>query len=333
MFFIKLEHFINFALMENLSFNKVLISGGNSFVANNFVAYLHKNTKATIIVCSRRKIEFPIKSINIIYEIADLLNEESYERIFKIHKPNQVFHLAAITRLSPGEQNPELTIQTNYFGSKLIADLCIKYKVETFLSVSSNLARKPKSVVGLSKYFSEVYLRNIENQNTKIISLRLPNIPDSPGSVTLLFKKQIENGGPVTITHPDMERRFASINEAADLLISALKIGENSNVIVITKENTRITDLAEEMIKRSGKEIEIKYIGIKKGEKLIEEKYGENEIIKTKRENISILKNDLGEKNTNEAFAVLKSKNNSKSFQLLIDKLKLSLHLEKAIKK
>lgn len=317
--------------MENLNSKTILISGGNSFVAKNFVEYLLKNIKATIIVCSRRKIEFPSKSPQIIYEIADLLNKESYERIFKIHKPNQIFHFAAITRLSPGEKDPELTIQTNYFGSKLIADLCVKYNVESFINISSNLARNPKSVVGISKYFSEIYLRNMENKNTKLISLRLANVPDSPGSVTLLFKKQIENGGPITITHPDMERRFVSNNEAADILVSTYEIGKNSNVFVVTKENTRITDLAKDMIKKSGRDIEIKFIGIKKGEKLIEEKYNENEILKTKRKDISILKHDWSNKNTNEALEVLKSKNDSKNFQLLIDKLKLSLHLEKAI--
>jgi FlaA1/EpsC-like NDP-sugar epimerase len=311
--------------MVNKRTKRILVNGGNSFVGNYLVDFLLQTTLSVIIVCSRKPVQKKIISSRVFYENADLLDKESYETIFTKYLPDQVFHLAAVTRLSDGEENPENTINTNFFGTKLITDLCVEHKVNALLSVSSNLARNPKSVVGLSKYFSEIYLRKKGNSNTKIISLRLPNVPDSPGSVTPLFKRQIKNGGPITITHPDMERRFVSNEEASHLLVTTMNTIENSNVIVITKENTKITDLAINMIKESGKYIEIKYIGMKAGEKLIEEKYENNEIIKTENSLISILKNDWNTENINLAFEALNLKSNTHSFQSLINKLKLSL--------
>jgi len=207
----------------------------------------------------------------------------------------------------------------------MIADLCIKYKVKSFISLSSNLARNPKSVIGLLKYLSEVYLRKTGNLNTKMISIRLPNVPDSPGSVTLIFKNQIDKGSQLTITDPLMERRFVSNEYASKLLKSTAEIGENGDVFIVAIENTKISDLAKEMIKKSRKHIEIKYIGVKPGEKLIEERYEENEIIKTKIKDLSILKNDWSDENINDVIRILSAKSDNKSFQSLVEKIEVSL--------
>ena len=311
--------------MQGLENVHILISGGCSFVGRHLVDYLFQNTNSELIVCCRNIPENTLFSKRIVYENADLLNSVSYDNIFKRYKPTVVIHLAAITRLVHGEENPELTLKTNYFGTKLIADLCTKHRVKTFLSLSSNLARNPKSVVGITKYFSEIYLRNKGTDKTQFISIRLPNVLGSPGSVTNIFDKQIETGGPITITDKRMERRFVSNEEASILLLTAIEIGKNYNVFVVTKENTLITKLAREMIDRSGKPIKIKFIGIKPGEKLIEEKYHKNEIIKTNIKNLSILKNDWSNENIKEAFRQLKAKNKNKNFDLLIKEIELSL--------
>lgn len=311
--------------MINLDSSRILISGGCSFAGKHLVDYLLKNTNSKLIVSYRTIPEKIDKNPRIEYEYSDLLKPDSYRKVFDKHKPIVVFHLAAITRLSPGEEDPELTVITNYFGTKMIADLCLEYKVKSFISVSSNLARNPKSVVGLLKYLSEVYLRNSGNSNTKMISIRLPNVLGSPGSVTHIFKKQIETGGPVTITHPDMERRFVSNEEASKLLVTAIKMGEDSNIFVVPIENTKISDLATEMIKESGRQIEIKYIGIKPSEKLIEEKYEDSEIVKTNNFKLSLLKDDWNIENINNVIEILRTKNNSKSFRLMVEKIEVSL--------
>jgi len=312
--------------MVNLNSSRILISGGCSFVGKYLVNYLLRNTNSQLIVCCRTIPEVTLKESRVVYETADLIRPESYQKVFEKHKPLIVFHLAAITRLSPGEENPELTVRTNYFGTKLIADLCVDYKVKSFLSVSSNLARNPKSVVGLLKYLSEVYLRKCGDLQTKMISIRLPNVPGSPGSVTNIFDKQIEAGGHVTVTDPLMERRFVTNEEASNLLTTAIEIGENSDVFVVPIENTKITNLAAEMISNSGKQIEIKYIGIKPSEKLIEEKYEEKEIMKTEIETLSILKDDWNEESINQALRILGTKNDVESFRALVEKIKVSLH-------
>lgn len=311
--------------MQILGKTKILVSGGCSFVGKHLVEHLFKSTNSYIIVCCRSIPEITIESNRIVYETADLLNQASYEKVFIKHKPTVLIHLAAITRLGVGENNPELCLRTNYFGTKMIAGLCLKYQVKSFLSLSSNLARNPKSIVGISKYFSEIYLRNNGNSETRFISIRLPNVPGSPGSVTNIFDKQIESGGPVTVTDDKMERRFVSNNGASELLLTAVEIGKNSNVFVVTKQNTLITELAEEMIRKSGKQIEIVFIGIKPSEKLIEEKYEEKEIIKTGIKDLCLLKDDWSEANINEALNFLKAKTVNSNFDLLIKEIELSL--------
>lgn len=311
--------------MKNLDSKQILISGGCSFVGKYLVNYLLRNTNSRLIVCCRAIPQETLKESRVVYETTDLIKPESYNKVFEKHKPQLVFHLAAITRLSPGEEDPELTVRTNYFGTKMIADLCIEYGVKSFLSVSSNLARNPKSVVGLLKYLSEVYLITCGNSSTKMISIRLPNVPGSPGSVTHIFDKQIETGGPVTITHPDMERRFVSKVEASNLLTTAIKLGRKSDVFVVPIKNTKITDLAAGMIKESGKQIEIEYIGIKPSEKLIEEKYDDSELIKTEVETLSLLKDDWSNEDINRVIKLLRMKSSSVNFITMVGKIEVSL--------
>lgn len=313
--------------MNSLNTTSILVSGGSSFVGKQLVKHLQKHTNSQIIVCSRSDLSLLSTHENTVYEKVDLLDNDSYREVFLKHNPKIVFHLAAITRLSPGENDPELTIRTNFFGTKIIADLCVEFKSNIFISISSNLARNPKSVVGLTKYFSEVYLRNKANQTTKMLSIRLANVLDSPGSVTPLFKKLIDNNKPITITHPEMERRFIDKFEASELITQMLTIADNSNVYVVMKDNTRIVDLAKDMLNKFHKKLDIEFIGMKKGEKLIEEAYKESEIIRTKVDELAILKDCWSVDEINDNIITLENKSNKEIFLGLMEKLKLNLQL------
>lgn len=313
--------------MKNIDKPKVLLSGACSYVGKELMNYLMQNTDMQIIACCRNFRDKKIVSSRLIYEEADLLDLKSYENIFIKYKPDYIFHLAAVTRLFSGEDNPELTVKTNYFGTKSIADLCEKYNSKIFISASSNLAREPKSVVGLSKYLSEIYLRK-KSKTCKMISVRLANVVDSPNSVALFFNKQIADGGPVTVTDKRMERRFIDKKQAVFYLMKAFENGQNKDVFVITKENTNITNLAREMINESGKSIDIEFIGSKEGEKLIEESYHNNEIVNTEIQDFAILKNDWKSHKVETAINILKNKSDNTEFKFLMKKLKLSLQSE-----
>lgn len=294
-------------------------------MGKHLVGYLLQRTNSRIIVSCRNLPERTPECRRIIYEKADLLDVSSYRSIFAKHQPKFVIHLAAITRLKDGEDNPEVTVKTNYFGTKLLADLSIEFGIKTFLFISSNLARMPKSVIGLTKYLSEAYLMNQNSSNTKLLALRLANVPGSPGSVTPIFEKQIQNGGPVTITDPRMERRFISREEACGFISNTLAIDKGNRTFVIRKQNTRIVQLAEEMIEKSNKKIEIEFIGIKPGEKLIEESYLDKEVMETEVEQLAFLRNDWPEKNIESALQTLATKGKDSDFEILLKEIRLSL--------
>ena len=163
-----------------------------------------------------------------------------------------------------------------------------KYNVERFLYVSSNLARNPEGVTGFSKYLTEVFIKN-NDFKTKVISIRLPNVIDSPGAVTLIFKRQIELNKPITITDKRMSRKFITPEQAAEQLIYALVHGENKDIYINNRPSTPIVALAKQMIKKSGKDIPIEYIGIRPGEKLQEEDYPQKTIRPTGHNELFIL--------------------------------------------
>jgi len=314
--------------MDSLKATRIFISGGCSFVGKHLVGYLLQKTDSQIIVSCRNLPDKTPDCRRIIYEKANLPDASSYRSIFEKHQPKFVVHLAAVTRLKDGEENPVLTIRTNYFGTKLLADLSVEFGVKAFLFISSNLARMPKSVIGLTKYLMEAYLMNQNSENTQLLALRLANVPGSPGSVTPIFEKQIQSGGPITITDPRMERRFISREEACNFISNTLTIDKGMQTFVIRKPNTRIVQLAEEMIAKSGKQIEIEFIGIKPGEKLIEEAYRDEEVIETGVEQLAYLRNDWRENEIESALHSLAGKGKSSDFEILLKEIRLSLQLK-----
>ncbi len=209
--------------------------------------------------------------------IADIRNIERLENVFSSFKPDIVFHAAAYKHVPLMEDNPSEAILTNVYGSKNLVDLALKYAVEKFVLISTDKAVNPTNVMGCSKRIAEIYAQSANNLGkTKFITTRFGNVLGSNGSVIPLFKKQIESGGPITVTHRDITRFFMTIPEACQLVLEAEFMGEGSEIFVFDMgESVKIYNLAKKMIKLSGleldKDIEIKITGLRPGEKLYEE--------------------------------------------------------------
>ena len=181
------------------------------------------------------------------------------------------------------ENNPSESILTNILGTKTLADLSHEYKVERFVFVSTDKAVNPTNVMGASKRIAEIYIQSLgKKSNTKFITTRFGNVLGSNGSVIPRFKKQIEQGGPITITHPDITRYFMTIPEASQLVLEAAAMGKGGEIFVFDMgDSIKIVDLARKMIllvgMKEGKDISIVYTGLRPGEKLYEELLANNE--------------------------------------------------------
>lgn len=207
--------------------------------------------------------------------VGSITNKEQMERIFSEHKPEYVFHAAAYKHVPMMEDNPAMAVQNNIFGTRVIADLAVKYGTKKFVMISTDKAVNPTNVMGCSKRICEIYCQslNAHQDTTQFITTRFGNVLGSNGSVIPIFKEQIRKGGPVTVTHPDIIRFFMLIPEACRLVLEAGTMGKGGEIFVFDMgEPVKIVDLAKRMIKLSGaKDIEIKFSGLRDGEKLFEE--------------------------------------------------------------
>lgn len=224
------------------------------------------------------------KKVKIRSILADIRNKEVLEHIFLNYKPEVVYHAAAYKHVPLMEENPSQAIYTNVLGTKNLADLALKYNTERFVMVSTDKAVNPSSVMGASKRIAEKYVQILHNKSksesqyseTKFITTRFGNVLGSNGSIVPLFTKQIQEGGPITITHPDIIRYFMTIPEACQLVLEAGTMGRGGEIFIFDMgQQVKIIDLAKKMIRLAGftpdKEIEIKIIGLRPGEKLFEE--------------------------------------------------------------
>ena len=225
---------------------------------------------------------FDYPNIKVETIVANITNLDRMETIFKQYKPEYVFHAAAYKHVPMMENNPSESIQNNVWGTKVIADLSVKYGVRKFVMVSTDKAVNPTNVMGCSKRICEIYCQSlnkkIDKESNKEVSIqfvttRFGNVLGSNGSVIPLFEKQIKNGGPVTVTDPNIIRFFMLIPEACKLVLEAGTHGKGGEIFVFDMgKPVRIADLAKRMIKLSGAEnIEIEYTGLRAGEKLYEE--------------------------------------------------------------
>lgn len=218
------------------------------------------------------------------------------EQIFKTLKPEFVFHAAAYKHVPMMEENPSESVQNNIVGTKILADLSVKYGVKKFVMISTDKAVNPSNVMGCSKRICEIYTQSLNkwlvsngNGNTEFITTRFGNVLGSNGSVIPLFKHQIQNGGPVTVTDPEIKRYFMLIPEACKLVLEAGVRGNGGEIFAFDMgKPVKISDLAKRMILLSGaKGINIKYVGLRDGEKMYEEVLSnkENTLPSLQREN------------------------------------------------
>jgi FlaA1/EpsC-like NDP-sugar epimerase len=218
--------------------------------------------------------------------VASVLDKAYLEYVFKNHSIDLVFHAAAYKHVFMMESNPNRAVLNNVLGTKNVIDASIKNKASQVVLVSTDKAVNPSNVMGASKRIAELYLSSqMEGSNTKLITTRFGNVLGSNGSVVPIFREQIANGGPVTITHPEITRYFMTIPEACQLVLEAGVIGEQGDIFVFDMgEPVKIKDLAINMIHLSGlvedQDIEIKYTGLRPGEKLYEELLTDSEELK-----------------------------------------------------
>ena len=222
--------------------------------------------------------------------MASISNQTRMEDIFRRYKPDYVFHAAAYKHVPMMEDNPSESIQNNVYGTRVVADLAVKYGTKKFVMVSTDKAVNPTNVMGCSKRICEIYVQSLDKAikegrvkgETRFVTTRFGNVLGSNGSVIPLFKEQIKNGGPITVTHPDIIRFFMLIPEACKLVLEAGTMGNGGEIYVFDMgKPVRIVDLAKRIISLSGAQnIEIKFTGLRDGEKLFEEVLNDAEFTK-----------------------------------------------------
>ena len=219
--------------------------------------------------------------------LEDIRDAEALDRVFTDAQPEIVFHAAALKHVPMMEDQPHQAVLTNVMGSRHVADACAKHDVSLMVQVSTDKAVNPTNVMGATKRVAETYAQTLgqTQQNTRFVTVRFGNVLGSNGSVVPLFQRQLEAGGPITITHPDMTRYFMTIKEAVQLILQAAALPSEEPVIYVLDmgEPVRIRDLAEQMIRLAGLEphedIQLEYIGLRPGEKLYEELFHDAEAL------------------------------------------------------
>lgn len=281
------------SISKQLKDNTVLITGAAGSIGSEIVRQvLSFNPKKVIIL---DQAETPLHHISLEVEniesdaiirtaIVDIRNRAALERIFKTYRPQMVYHAAAYKHVPLMEENPSQAILTNVEGTKNLADLSCEYGVKKFVMISTDKAVNPSNVMGASKRIAEKYVQSLHLKcqvtsglyATKFITTRFGNVLGSNGSVVPLFSKQIAEGGPITITHPDIIRYFMTIPEACQLVLEAGSMGNGGEIYIFDMgKPVKIIDLARKMIKLAGfvpdRDIKIKIVGLRPGEKLFEE--------------------------------------------------------------
>lgn len=278
------------AIKDMLTGRRILITGAAGSIGSEMARQVATFAPAELVLVDQA--ETPMHDVRLFMArnhsdlkvwtiVGSITNESHMEEIFSAHKPEFVFHAAAYKHVPMMEDNPAMAIQNNVFGTRVIADLAVKYGTKKFVMISTDKAVNPTNVMGCSKRICEIYCQSLNKAIqdgevkgvTQFVTTRFGNVLGSNGSVIPLFKKQIRNGGPVTVTHKDIIRFFMLIPEACRLVLEAGTMGKGGEIFVFDMgEPVRIADLAQRMIDLSGaKNIEIKFTGLRDGEKLYEE--------------------------------------------------------------
>jgi len=295
-------------LEKQITGKRVLVTGGAGSIGSEIVRQLLNFNPITIIICDQaetplHELELELNSTNnntkLVFFLGDVRNKKRMLELFENFRPQIVYHAAAYKHVPMMELSPSEAVLTNVGGTRLIADLSLQFQAQRFVMVSTDKAVNPTNVMGASKRLAEIYVQSLckrQDQETRFITTRFGNVLGSSGSVVLRFKDQISKGGPVTVTHPNIIRYFMTIPEASQLVLEAGSMGEGGEIFVFDMgKPVPIVDLARKMIRLSGLvpniDIEIKYTGLRPGEKLYEELLSDAEnTIPTHHEKIVIAK-------------------------------------------
>jgi FlaA1/EpsC-like NDP-sugar epimerase len=291
--------------------NSILVTGAAGSIGSEIIRQVIKFKPARIILLDnaetsmfniKEELELNSHNIDLFYHIDSVIDKKAVNQIFSSYKIDIVFHAAAYKHVNMMEANPRSSVINNIYGTKLIIDFSIEYNVQKFVLISTDKAVNPTNVMGASKRIAELYLAskiNDKKNKTKLITTRFGNVLGSNGSVVPIFEEQINKGGPITITHPDILRYFMTIPEASQLVIEAGAMGKGAEVFVFDMgDPVKIVDLAKNMITqkglRVGIDINIEFIGLRPGEKLYEELLIKSEeLLKTHNELIFITKKEV----------------------------------------
>ena len=282
------------AAIENFVRDEViLVTGAGGSIGSEICRQLSNYQPSQIVLLGHGEnsiyaIEMELRSsygseIEFTTEIADIKDREKLFSIMKRYRPKAVFHAAAHKHVPLMERNPEEAITNNIFGTRNVAEAADAGDVETFVMISSDKAVNPTSVMGASKKIAEMFVQNLDKKsNTRFVAVRFGNVLGSRGSVIPLFKEQIRKGGPITITHPEMERFFMTIPEASKLVLQASSLAQGGEIFVLDMgEPVKILDLAKNLLRLSGlseDDIGIEFTGMRPGEKLYEELLNDYEV-------------------------------------------------------
>lgn len=300
-------------IQEQLKDKRILITGAAGSIGSEIVRQLLKFETGLIILCDQSEtalhniyLELEETHVNTNFHafIGDVKDEKRMEFLFETYKPHYVYHAAAYKHVPLMEDNPAEAIKTNVLGTKTIADKSVKHGVQKFVMISTDKAVNPTNVMGASKRIAEIYVQSLNNSLhnnehifsnglsyindlrvkpiTKFITTRFGNVLGSNGSVIPRFKQQIEKGGPVTVTHPEITRYFMTIPEACRLVLEAGCMGKGGEIFIFDMgKSVKIVELAKKMIRLAGlvpnQDIKIAYSGLRPGEKLFEELLNDNE--------------------------------------------------------
>lgn len=282
------------SISESIANKVVLVTGAGGSIGSEICRQICKFNPMKMILVGHGEnsiysIEMELQDIyrdipiEIATEIADLQDKSKMFSIMRNHKPHVVYHAAAHKHVPLMERNPEEAVKNNIIGTINVAQAASRFGVETFVMISTDKAVNPSSVMGATKRLAEMMIQYMDRDSvTKFVAVRFGNVLGSRGSVIPRFKKQIEAGGPVTVTHPEMVRYFMTIPEASRLVIQAGALAKGGEIFVLDMgEPVKIVDLAKNLIKLSGYTVEdigIEYTGVRPGEKLFEELLNQNEV-------------------------------------------------------
>ena len=272
------------AIGQMLRGKRILITGAAGSIGSEMARQVAKFQPAELVLVDQA--ETPMhdvrlymannhKDLKCLTIVSSITDQEHMEKIFSEHKPEYVFHAAAYKHVPMMEDNPGQAVRNNIYGTRVIADLAVKYGTKKFVMISTDKAVNPTNVMGCSKRICEIYCQalNYHQQTTQFVTTRFGNVLGSNGSVIPIFKEQIKKGGPVKVTHPDIIRYFMLIPEACRLVLEAGTMGKGGEIFVFDMgEPVKIVDLAKRMIALSGaKDVKIEFSGLRDGEKLFEE--------------------------------------------------------------